>query len=78
MASLYIAFNYVRRHLPKFLLICFCCAILISSAVLIPINSSIFSADFYRQTAQKVITADCSSIPATISTMLLLPSSIAV
>lgn len=41
MASLYIAFNYVRRHLPKFLLICFCCAILISSAVLIPINSSI-------------------------------------
>lgn len=41
MASLYIAFNYIRRHLPKFLLICFCCSILISSAVLIPINSSI-------------------------------------
>lgn len=41
MASLYIAFNYVRRHLPKFLLICFCCAILISSAVLIPINNSL-------------------------------------
>ena len=41
MASLYIAFNYIRRHLPKFLLICFCCSILISSAVMIPINSSI-------------------------------------
>lgn len=41
MTSLYIAFNYIRRHLPKFLLICFCCSILISSAVLIPINSSI-------------------------------------
>ncbi len=27
--------------MPKFLLICFCCSILISSAVLIPINSSI-------------------------------------
>ncbi len=41
MTSLFIAFNYVYRHIYKFLLICFCCAVLISSAVLIPINNSL-------------------------------------